>query len=271
MLVSTPSGPFDRTLACETGENLKNATAATLLSLIGLLLLLAGLAGFLYPAYGEWRASLNAQAPQFQEEPMAATMALPSPTGTLLPTPSGTATPWQIDLSGPDATPPPIRTPTPSPTPTPRPTYGPAKYMTIPSIKLEAKVVEAPFQNGEYIVPLYDVGHHQGSPNPGEIGNSIYVGHVATISAGHVFARLAEIKPGDAIYVFTEAYRTDWVVYESKAHDKNDVAFLAQGQGQEITLYTCYGTWDWVAKDYDQRWVVKAKLGKVEPRSTSGS
>jgi LPXTG-site transpeptidase (sortase) family protein len=132
--------------------------------------------------------------------------------------------------------------------------------MKIPSIKVDAKVSESPFQNGTFQVPLYDVGHHQGTPNPGSIGNSIFVGHVDTINYGRVFESLADVKVGDAIYIYTDKFRTDWEVSQVKAYPVGNISFLLQTSDARVTLYTCHGTWDWDRRDYNERLAVVAKF-----------
>ena len=65
-----------------------------------------------------------------------------------------------------------------------------AEWMRIPHIGVNSPVMEMGLQGGEYQVPSFDVGHHVDSANPGQPGNSVYNGHLETINAGHIFARL---------------------------------------------------------------------------------
>src|SRR5690349_2128797 len=65
--------------------------------------------------------------------------------------------------------------------------FGPAVWMRIPSIEVDSHISEVDVIGGYYDVPWFDVGHHIDSANPGDLGNSIFNGHVVTINAGEVF------------------------------------------------------------------------------------
>lgn len=225
----------------------------------GLLLMASGLASYAYPLYGEWRHSLGLQRPADESVLAERPSASATPLGPDGPTPTATSQP----------TPRPEATPEPTPTPTPTPTYGPPVWIVIPSIGVDAAVVEMQPSNGSYWVPGYDVGHHADSPNPGEPGNSAYTGHVATIDAGKVFARLKDVKVGDAIYVYTKTHRTDWVAISSTVHVNKDASFLSPTTEPTLTLYTCYGKFDWTTMDFSHRIVVTARLVGVTPRTAT--
>lgn len=240
-------------------------STSTWLMAAGLLLILSGLTLYTYPMYGEWRHSLSLDRPT--DQALLPQLVRASPTAEVSPQPE--ARPTAEATPAPSATPEPTPTNAPSPTPSPTPTpvsYGAPVWLTIPSIDVDAKVVEVGLWKGEYWVPAYDVGHHGDSANPGEPGNSIYTGHVATIDAGRVFARLKQVKVGDAVYVYTKSHRTDWVVTDVKVYGNKDSFFLAQTAEPRLTLYTCHGTFDWAKRDYSHRIVVTAELVKVEPR-----
>lgn len=143
----------------------------------------------------------------------------------------------------------------------------PAKWMSIPRIGMDAPVMEMGLQGGEYQVPAFDVGHHADSANPGQPGNSIYNGHLQTIDAGHVFARLHELRPGDMVYVYTASYRFDWVVSDTHTVSNDDRGFLQPTAAPRLTLYTCAGTFDVRTHDYTHRRVVVGRLTQVVPRA----
>jgi LPXTG-site transpeptidase (sortase) family protein len=207
---------------------------------------------------------------------------------TLEPAPSPTAIP-------PSSTPLPLATPTvaaavaavePTQAPTPAPvaeeatpeeavSYGAAVWVTIPRIKVDERVMEVGVENGEYIAPAWDVGHQEDSVNPGEPGNSVFNGHLTTINAGHVFARLRELKPGDVIYVFTKTHRLTWTVEQVYTTDNDDNSFIAPTDDTRITLYTCDGHLLPLEHDYSNRFVVVGRLEEARARSgqtaTSGA
>jgi sortase A len=154
----------------------------------------------------------------------------------------------------------------PTATPTPPPSYGPAVSMAIPKLKLTENVMEVGVAWGSYVVPSWDIGHHEDSAQPGEPGNAVFNGHIETINAGHVFSRLKELVPGDAIYTYTKSERLTWVVRETKKVDHNATDFVAPTDDTRITLYTCAGTWLPLEHDYSERLVVVGELANVEPR-----
>ena len=145
-----------------------------------------------------------------------------------------------------------------------------AVWMTIPRIGVDAPVMEMGLQGGEYQVPSFDVGHHADSANPGQPGNSIYNGHLQTINAGHVFARLHELRPGDVVYVYTASYRFDWVVEASHTVRNSDRGFLQPTAEPRLTLYTCAGTFNLRTRDYTHRRVVVGRLAQVAARAQHG-
>jgi LPXTG-site transpeptidase (sortase) family protein len=156
--------------------------------------------------------------------------------------------------------------PTATPTPEPAPSYGPALWVTIPRIKVDERVMEVGVENGEYVAPAWDVGHQEDSVNPGEPGNSVFNGHLTTINAGHVFARLHELRPGDVIYVFTESHRLTWTVEQVYTTDNDDGSFMTPTDDTRITLYTCDGQLLPLQHDYSQRFVVVGRLEEARAR-----
>jgi len=161
----------------------------------------------------------------------------------------------------------PTAVPTPTAAPTPAPQFGPAVWMAIPKLKLSVNIMDVGIEHGEYVVPAWDVGHQDDSANPGEAGNAVFNGHVETINAGHVFARLKDLEAGDGIYTYTKTQRLIWAVRETKVVPNTDVGFLAPTEDARITLYTCTGTWRPLERDYSQRLVVVGELVGVDARS----
>jgi LPXTG-site transpeptidase (sortase) family protein len=144
--------------------------------------------------------------------------------------------------------------------------FGAAEWMRIPRIGVDAHVSDIGISDGFYDVPWFDVGHHSDSHPPGEQGNSIFNGHVATLNAGDVFRRLNELNPGDATYVYTSAYRLDWVVQEVFSVAAEDSSFLLDTDVARLTLYTCTGRFNPIERSFAERLVVVAELVDVTPR-----
>jgi len=141
--------------------------------------------------------------------------------------------------------------------------------MVIPRIGVDSSIMEMQAQDGEYQVPSFDVGHHADSAHPGQPGNSVYNGHLQTIDAGQVFARLHELGRGDAVSVYSASYRFDWVVEQAVTVTSRERDFLRPTAAPRLTLYTCAGAYDLRTRDYTHRLVVTGRLSQVVPRATA--
>jgi len=149
--------------------------------------------------------------------------------------------------------------------PVPLPSYGRPVRIQIPRIRVDSAVVEVGVRDGEYRVPPWQVGHHVDSRYPGERGNSVFNGHLETIYAGRVFARLKELEVGDMLYVYTITHRLDWVVEEVRTVPNGDSSFILPTQDTQVTLYTCAGRYDRLARRYSHWLVVVGKMVDVVP------
>jgi LPXTG-site transpeptidase (sortase) family protein len=149
--------------------------------------------------------------------------------------------------------------------------FGPAVWMRVPRIEIDSHISDVGVTGGYYDVPWFDVGHHVDSPSPGELGNSIYNGHVATINAGEVFRRLHELQPTDAVYLYTTDYRLDWVVTDVFSVSQDDNSFLDATEMPRITLYTCTGQFNPIERNYAERLVAIAQLVNTGPRDLTTS
>jgi LPXTG-site transpeptidase (sortase) family protein len=145
--------------------------------------------------------------------------------------------------------------------------FGAANWMRIPKISVDSAISDVGITNGFYDVPWFDVGHHVDSHNPGEFGNSIYNGHVVTINAGDVFHHLDQLQAGDAIYIYTQAYRLDWAVSDAFSVAQDDNSFLADVAERRITLYTCTGDFNPIERSYAERLVVVGQMVSLSVRS----
>lgn len=148
--------------------------------------------------------------------------------------------------------------------------FGRAEWMRIPRISVDAHVSEVGIADGYYNVPWFDVGHHFDSRSPGEQGNSIFNGHVATLNAGEVFRRLNELIPGDAAYVYTSGYRLDWGVQDVFSVAADDNSFLLDTDEPRLTLYTCTGSFNPIERNFTERFVVVAQLVNAISRAEAG-
>lgn len=181
-------------------------------------------------------------------------IALPPVTSTPLPTPLPTPT------STPTTTPLP-------PTPTPEPQV-PVRVV-IPDIEVNASIVETTFEMVEWRgEPAfrwksadYAVAHPANSARPGEAGNMLLTGHNNT--AGSVFLRLSELKPGDEVIVytaddtFTYHVESSEIVLWNGANEEQLARHFELGgytPDETLTLISC---WPYVT--YSHRIYVRAK------------
>ena len=141
--------------------------------------------------------------------------------------------------------------------------------MTIPRIGVDSRVVEVSLlADGEFQAPAFSVGHHVSSPEPGQPGNSVFAGHLTSMNAGRVFARLHELRTGDAIYVYSPGYRLDWSVAGVRTVPNTDSGFIQPTGETRLTLYTCAGQFLPLSADYSQRLVVTARLLRTVARAS---
>jgi LPXTG-site transpeptidase (sortase) family protein len=92
----------------------------------------------------------------------------------------------------------------------PPPAYSSPVRIRIPSINLDADVVEVeynPNEASEGMATLWDVadwaaGFHLGSAYPGHRGNTVIAGH--NNIRGRVFRHLLDLLPGDDIYLYAD-------------------------------------------------------------------
>jgi LPXTG-site transpeptidase (sortase) family protein len=144
--------------------------------------------------------------------------------------------------------------------------FGGAEWMRIPGIGIDAHISDVTITGGYHDVPWFDVGHYVDSHHPGEPGNSIFNGHV-TIEAGQVFRHLDQLVEGDAVFVYTPAYRLDWVVTDMFSVSAEDSTFLQDTDEARMTLYTCGGQFNPIERSYAQRLLVLGELDNVVHRT----
>ncbi len=151
----------------------------------------------------------------------------------------------------------------------------PPVRITIPSVQIDSSVVPVGWdmipgkdgqQSSQWQVADYAVGHHQGTANPGEIGNVVMSGHVDW--KGEVFRNLHKVQRGDEIHVFTANREYLYIVQgivkvKEEGADVTDemrrqnAAYMNPTPDQSLTLITCfpYGVDDYrlivIAKPYN--------------------
>lgn len=142
--------------------------------------------------------------------------------------------------------------------------------LRIPRIDVDAEVVPVGVdRHGMVEVPPLEraqlAGWYDRGPTPGEVGNSVIVGHVDSYAIGPaVFFSLGTLQPGDLIEVARSdrsvvTFAVDEVVAYPKSELPNELIYGPSGYAG-LRLITCGGTFDRRAGEYPDNVVVFATL-----------
>ncbi|MFL5732960.1 MAG: sortase, partial [Chloroflexia bacterium] len=131
---------------------------------------------------------------------------------------------------------------TPTITPTPTPTVDPAlllpSRLRIPVMFLDSPVHEVVVNMGVWEVSPMQIGHHEGTANPGETGNVVLAGHRDINSA--LFRELDRLKPGDEVFVSNGlGQEFKYVVKESFVVTPDHTEVMDPTDDKRVTLITC--------------------------------
>jgi LPXTG-site transpeptidase (sortase) family protein len=127
--------------------------------------------------------------------------------------------------------------------------------IVIPSVKMDAKVIEVGWeaveQNGQQVavwqVAEYAVGQHRGSANPGEGSNVVLAGHVG--GYGQVFRDLYYVLPGDQVTIHSGGRQFLYTVEERLIVEEEGVpaeqraanaALIGPTDEEVVTMVTCW-------------------------------
>ena len=118
------------------------------------------------------------------------------------------------------------------------------------------------------------VGWYEGSARAGQPGNSVMSGHLDWRERTAVFWGLRDLKEGQEIRVRGEDGRTHTYTVEWNRSFRVDQVPKAEVLGgtdtASLTLITCDGTFDAIARDYSHRRVVRATLTEPAPALDAG-
>jgi sortase A len=109
--------------------------------------------------------------------------------------------------------------------------------LRIPVMFLDSPVQEVKLDFGQWQVSPMDIGHHEGSANPGQVGNVVLAGHRDINSA--LFRDLDRLKPGDDVYVSNTLGEYHYVVRESMVVSPSDTEVMDPTTDHRLTLITC--------------------------------
>jgi sortase A len=118
----------------------------------------------------------------------------------------------------------------------PIPTSSPeqAIRIQIPAISVDAPIVMG---DGEEQLKK-GVGHHIGSPNPGQSGNMILSAHNDVF--GEIFRDLDQLESGDEIIIYTQVRSYTYIVQQQQVVEPTQVEVMAPTTEAVITLISCY-------------------------------
>lgn len=164
---------------------------------------------------------------------------------------------------------------TPAPTPPPAPTPAPAGppggltpvRLVIPTAQVNA-TIESVGRDAQGVIGVpaqpMDSAWFNGSPAPGQPGNSIIDGHLDWWTGPGVFGHLADVKTGDQIqFVRQDGSQVMFTVtgeQDFSANAQMPASMLTTSGPSTVTLITCSGAWDSSQGMYNQRLVVSASL-----------
>ena len=137
-------------------------------------------------------------------------------------------------------------------------------WLKIPTLGVDALVSELGYNDeGQLDVPSAagSVGWYSISARPGESGNALLGGHLNWRGLRGVFERLDELNNGDLIYLVQDGEEMVFQVSLSRsvaADASLQEVLRAPATGSTLTLFTCGGSFDRSAGEYDERLVVNA-------------
>ncbi len=109
--------------------------------------------------------------------------------------------------------------------------------LRIPAMFLDSPVQEVKLDFGQWQVSPMDIGHHEGSGNPGQVGNVVLAGHRDINSA--LFRDLDRLKPGDDVYVSNSLAEYHYIVLESMVVGPDHTEVMDPTPDRRLTLITC--------------------------------
>ena len=134
-----------------------------------------------------------------------------------------------------------VKTAIPDPTATATATVDPQALLPtrlrIPAMSLDSPVEEVTVNMGEWQVSPMDIGHHEGTGNPGQVGNVVLAGHRDINSA--LFRELDRLGPGDEVFVSNSLGEYRYTVTESFIVSPDQIEVMDPTNDKRVTLITC--------------------------------
>ncbi|GHH37101.1 class F sortase [Streptomyces candidus] len=140
------------------------------------------------------------------------------------------------------------------------------EHIDIPEVGLSAKIVPVGTTADGAIAMPKDAdraGWYNGSPTPGEYGNTLVVGHLDSANGPAAFYRLGALRKGDRISLTRQdGTRVGFTVTRMAVHPKGDFpsrSVYAPTSQPQLTLITC-ADWDDSQQRYRANLVVTGHL-----------
>jgi LPXTG-site transpeptidase (sortase) family protein len=155
----------------------------------------------------------------------------------------------------------PTREPTQAPTQPPSATPVPKANLSIPTVGVNADVVDVYLDGESWNVRELGAyaGHLEGTTWIGQPGNLALAGHVELPDGRPgIFARLETIEAGDPIILSLDGVEQHYTVTEVKRVEPDDLTVLYPSTTDKITLITC-DDYDFIQNSYLERVVVVAE------------
>ena len=137
----------------------------------------------------------------------------------------------------------------------------------IPRIEVDSKVTDLGAivnEQGELVwdTPKNTVGHHEGTPFPGDVGNVVLSGHISSPvrHEGNVFSLLPNLEKDDVVFLETPKGKYTYRVIGKHVVLPTAIEVMDPTPYPAVTLITCYP--DYI---YSHRLIVRAVLESLEP------
>ena len=136
-----------------------------------------------------------------------------------------------------------------------------ATRLVIPSLNIDAPVIEVPLVDGRWDVSIiqHEIGHLEATASIGQEGNMVLAGHVTLRSGGGPFLHLYKLQPGDTALVYAGSERFEYRVVDKRQVSPDDLSVVRPSLEPTLSLLTC-SDWDAENRTYRQRFVVTASL-----------
>lgn len=118
--------------------------------------------------------------------------------------------------------------------PIPTPGLEQAIRIEIPSIKIDAPVV----QGDGWDQLKKGVGQHIGSADPGQSGNVVLSAHDDVY--GELFRNLDKLRPGDQVMLYTQQRQYIYIIDSTEIVEPTAVEVMASAGAPTVTLISCY-------------------------------